>query len=254
LAPGRCITFVIAVAKYPAIAAALADKGYDQAETDFVSTRLARLGALTTSGVKPGKAQADVQAAVRELDAWDEKNFAAIQAILARTYPAFNDVLFRDLEPKEGPEAVDSVATLLDRLDALETSPDPDAAPVLKLLAKRGYPDTERKRLRDLVDLAKRFAPKAPLDDSARVQILTELHAWYLDWSTTARNLITRRQHLIALGIASPRKHEPEAPAPAEDPAKAGTAAKVDGAAKTTPATEPAAPAAEKKDPPAVGK
>jgi hypothetical protein len=254
LAPGRCITFVIAVAKYPAIAATLAEKGYDQQETDFVWTRLSILGSLPVSGQKAGKAEAEVQAAVRELDAWDEKNFAAIKAILARTYPAFNDVIFRDLEPKEGPEAVDSVATLLNRLDQLGTSPDQDAPAVLKLLAKRGYPDTERKRLRDLVDLSKKFAPKAPLDDKARVQILTELHGWISDWSTTAHNVITRRQHLIALGIASPRKHEPEVPAPAEEPAKAGTAAKIAPVLPAAPATEPAAPAGDKKDPPKDGK
>jgi hypothetical protein len=247
LVPARCITFVIAIAKYPAIAAALDAKGYDQAETDFVWTRLARLGQLPSKGPGPGVAEANVLAAVRELDAWDEKNFEAITRILDRTFPAFVSILFHDLEPKEGPEAVDSVSTLLDRLDALETSTEPDAGAVLKLLAKRGYPPAERQRLRALVLASSQFAPKATLSDAERLQILTELYGWISDWSATARLVITRRQHLIALGIASPRKHDntpPEEGSGGGDGAKGtgGTAAKVAPAEGKPPAAPAKAP------------
>lgn len=220
LVPGRCITFVIAIAKYPAIAAVLAAGGYNQAETDYVWTRLAKLGELPALPSGQQGTAKEVRDAVAELDAWDEKNFAVIRAVLQRFYPTFIDILFNNLEPKEGPEAVQSVSTLLNRLDALGTSDNPDAPAVLELLSTRGYSPAERARLRGLVQTATAFAPRAPLTDAARVAILTELYAWITDWATTARLKITRRQHLIALGIASPRKSEKEEePGPVTPPA-----------------------------------
>jgi hypothetical protein len=224
LVPGRCVTFVLNTSKYPAISAKLAAKGYKQAETDFVWSRLSTLGMLPKVSTSVGVADAGVANAIIELDAWDEVNFGIIKAVLNRFYPDYVDTLFMDLEPKQGPEAVAGVSTLLDRLDTLEKGTDPKAPAIIGLLGDRGYPATERKRLRDLVTKATTFAPKPLLTDDERVAILKDLYAWIIDWSATARAVITRRQHQINLGIASPRKPKeaavpapvaPAAPAPA---------------------------------------
>lgn len=206
LVPGRAITFSIGVAKYPAIAAVLGQKGYNQAENDYAWQRLSKLGALPSVGGTAGVSDQQVSDAVIELDAWDEPNFGIIRAVTNRFYPKLIDVIFKDLEPKQGPEAVLSVATMLDRLDELAASTDPDAGPLLKLLSDRSYTKVERTRLRGLVEMVTTFTPVTLVTDAERVQILTELYDWITDWSTTAHALIKRRQHLIALGVATPRK------------------------------------------------
>ena len=52
--PNRCITFVLAVAKYPAIAAALGQRGYGQKEHGFVWDRLTKLGTLPATAPSQG--------------------------------------------------------------------------------------------------------------------------------------------------------------------------------------------------------
>jgi phosphatidylinositol phospholipase C delta len=59
-----------------------------------------------------------------EIDAWDEPNYAVIRAVLENHHPEVVDFLFDNLTPKQGPEAVVGVSTFLDRLDALESSPE----------------------------------------------------------------------------------------------------------------------------------
>jgi hypothetical protein len=59
------------------------------------------------------------------------------------------------------------------------------------------------------------------LGPAPRDQALRDLRAWYKDWAETARAVITRRDHLLLMGLGKRRsrgEEEPEAPAPAPTP------------------------------------
>lgn len=177
-----------------------------------------------------------VRDAVLELDAWDEPNFAVIRAVLENHHANIVEFLFESLSPKQGPEAVVVVSTLLDRLDALESGAERKATrkadhAVLETLAARGYSKEERARLRGLVDLTQTVVVTNPISDEEREKTLGRLYAWYNEWSSIARLALTRRDHQIAVGIAKRRK-----------------------AKKGEPAAAPVVPAAKQVEEPAVKK
>jgi hypothetical protein len=74
--------------------------------------------------------------------------------------------------------------------------------------------------------LVREFAPECALAASIakeRQDALVALRAWIEEWSEVARAVITRRDHLILLGLASRRKsgaedEEEEAPLTAVEP------------------------------------
>ena len=72
------------------------------------------------------------------------------------------------------------------------------------------------------------IVPK-PISDAEREATLLKLYAWYSEWSTIARLVLTRRDHQIAIGIAKRRKTKKEAPAssapPRDPPAGSATSA-----------------------------
>jgi hypothetical protein len=164
------------------------------------------------SDTQDAKAQ---RAAVAEIDEWDEPNFARIEAALRRHFPDVADYVFRDLSPSTGSAAVQGVATLLGRLDALDQGSDPQRQATSKedkaaveFLASRKLDTTERARLKKLVDIA--LGPTAALPDpdqglviSNRKRALSELKAWFDEWATAARTVIKKRSYLIRLGLAS---------------------------------------------------
>ena len=126
-------------------------------------------------------------------------------------HPEVVNFLFGNLSPKQGPEAVVGVSTLLGRLDALENAPERKATrkadqAALATLASRGYPAGERARLRGLVAAAQTLVVEAPISDAEREATLQKLYAWFNEWSTIARMVLVRRDHQIAVGIAKRRK------------------------------------------------
>ncbi len=219
----RVLAFLIAVGKYFPIRAALSTKGYTEAHHELAWGYLKKL-AVFPAGSVPILDKA-VRDAVVEIDAWDEPNFAVIRAVLENNHPEVIGFLFDNLTPKQGNEAVVGVSTLLDRLDALGSSPDRKATrkadqAALATLAARGYTDEERARLRGLVTTAQAMVAPKPISDAERDATLMKLYAWHNEWSTIARLVLTRRDHQIAVGIAKRRKaKKAEAPAaPAETP------------------------------------
>ena len=70
-----------------------------------------------------------------------------------------------------------------------------------------GYDDAERARLRALCTTAQGASPAAPSepqaapDESAQEDRLHAGYLWLQEWSAVARAKITRRDHLIALGL-----------------------------------------------------
>lgn len=212
--PNRVLTFLIAVGESLPIRAALASKGYQEQEHEYAFSILKKLTAFSLQG-SPAL-DLTVRNAVTEIDAWDEPNFACIQATLARLHPDQERFLFHDLEPKQGPESVPGVARLLERLDALDRDPDRKATrkgdhAALATLAARGYTREYLARLRELVKTAQRVVVNQPLTEPDRARLLLELHAWLTDWSTSAKAVITRRDHLIHLGILKRKKRVPDA-------------------------------------------
>lgn len=225
--PSRVFTFLLNVAKYPVIFSTLALKSYSQEEHDFAWGLLSVLGHATPTLKLSVGPSAAVREAVAELDAWDEPNFEMMDVTLRRKYPAIATSLFENLTPKQGIEAVGSVSTLLDRLDALDAENSADAKGAIKLLGTRGYTKEERKRLRDLVNVAKTVtaAPVVATDEEME-QARLDLYGWFNEWSTIAKRTIKRRQYLIALGLASPRKSEKKAKGEKKTDAKATDAEK----------------------------
>lgn len=105
------------------------------------------------------------------------------------------------------------VLTFLDRLDELEKSAErkstrKDDHAALATLAKRGFDAKERKRLRDLVNLVQsspELADEAEGAEEEKQAALVQLRAWFDDWTSTARSVVGRRDHLIRLGLAKRR-------------------------------------------------
>jgi hypothetical protein len=221
--PGRVLTFLLGVGKYFGVRTALASRGYTQAHHEIAWDHLKRL-AVFPAGIAP-TLDKGVRDAVVEIDAWDEPNYAVIRAVLENHHPEVVDFLFESLSPKQGPEAVIGVATLLERFDALESAPERIATraadhAALATLAARGYTAEERARLRGLVGLTQTVVMTKPVSDAEREKTLTQLYAWYNEWSTIARLALTRRDHQIAVGIAKRRKpKKDEAPEGAVAPA-----------------------------------
>jgi hypothetical protein len=209
--PNRVLTFLIGVGTSVPIRAALAARGYSQKESDYAWDQLKKLAGSTPAGGPEPSIDRKIQDAISELDRWDEPNFESIEATLQRLHPDQAKFVFANLEAKQGPEAVVSVSTLLDRLDALDNSPERKATrkadqAALKTLAERGYTAEERERLRGLVKLAQTVVLVTPVSDAERTQALVDLYRWLSDWSATAKLVISRRDHLIRLGLAKRKK------------------------------------------------
>jgi len=158
------------------------------------------------------KATREAQA---ELDAWDEPNFARYSAALYRSARKAHDYVFEDLKASTGPESVKGVATFLARVDKLEKGVNgspiitkKDDAKAMEVLVTRGLTRDERKRLKNLVDIA--LGPTTTLPevpeadpDEERLLKLNALKAWFDDWSATARAVLKKRGYLIRLGLAN---------------------------------------------------
>lgn len=226
-APGRALKFLGAAGKSLAIRAALRRHGYTEADH---KEGWDLLHAASGFGLDEPSELEDAQVgnAITELDAWDEPYFRIIRAALERRHPVQARFVFNNLEPGVGPVAVISVRTLLDRLEALEKSPERKSSrkedhAALKTLESRGITREERKRLRELVRVASGEAGGAGANDAEGAegaeasevalvdseehqQALRALYAWYKEWSETARAVIKRRDHLIRLGLAHRKK------------------------------------------------
>ena len=219
--PTRSLKFLSAVSKSLLIHAALEARGYSDADHQEGWELLLQVSGFHHPASGPTESAAARDATV-ELDAWDEPNFRLIRAALDRRHPEQSLFVFEGLTASTGAGAVLGVATLLDRLDALEKSPARDATrkadqAALDTLTSRGISAAERKRLRALVTTAMTAAkseedPSPTAADPAPTEASLKLHAWYGEWSEIARAVIKRRDHLIRLGLAKRKKATKGAP------------------------------------------
>lgn len=237
--PQRAVTFLSAVGTQPAIRAALDRAGYTQRDHADGWALLFRI-----SGAAPAAAATPevntVQQAVREIEDWQGPGFLRARAALRHHHPAQEQFVFADLVPGRGGEAVAAMALFLDRLEMLQSSGERKATrkadhAALETLAQRGITKKVCEYLREQLVLASveasSAAPEVPAPSpTKRTEDLVALYAWLQDWSDTARAVITRRDHLIRLGIAKRRARRtgqtPAAPpvAPAAPAGNAGPA------------------------------
>lgn len=217
---GRMLVMVRAIGTVAEIRAIMATVGYDaavhQEGWDFIHA---------ASGYRQGKAlradTTEIREAIAALDAQDEGLFRIVRATLRRHHPEQAEFVLEGIGPSVGPAAVVGVKKLLTRLDALESGPEragtrkADEA-ALATLAKRGIHQERRRALAALV--AKAESVSDPVDDGGAAatadkdyeQKLVAARAWYEEWSDIARSVITRRDHLIRMGLASRRRRKAE--------------------------------------------
>src|SRR5882672_10463261 len=85
--PGRALTFLRGIAKFPHIQALLAQNGYTpECHSEGWQLLLAAAGAPSAT-TKPTSAPTPAQQAILALDAWDEQGFARIDAALEGAFP-----------------------------------------------------------------------------------------------------------------------------------------------------------------------
>jgi hypothetical protein len=224
-APARATRLLQGIGAVPMIRTALAQAGMTDAH--IVEGRALLLACLAEpappASARDTEQERAQQAAVTELDAWDEPNYARYGAALKRNFPAAYGYVFKDLKASTGPRAVQGVATFLQRVTALKDGSDPQRAgserkdrEAVLLLESRGLTTEERVRLKALVDVATRptAAPSPPQSalDEARMRKLDELRAWYDEWSATATAVVKKRDYLVRLGLLPrPRRRSKEA-------------------------------------------
>ncbi|HEU4409997.1 MAG TPA: hypothetical protein VFS43_32380 [Polyangiaceae bacterium] len=228
--PGRVLTFLRAIGTSKSIRRLMVARGYTPNDHQEGWALLHKVSGFLTED-PPEEADVTVRDAIAELDRWDEDGFRLVRAALSRLHPEAGAFVLRGLGPATGAAAVLSVKNLLDRLDALESSPERKATrkedrAALATLEKRGITPAVRKRLRELVGIAQSAGALDPYDprpgEAATQQYLNDLEAlraWFLDWSETARAAIKRRDYLIRMGLAHRSTKRPGADEPSGDTA-----------------------------------
>lgn len=209
--PGKALTFLRTAATRVDIRAMLFSVGYSTEEQDLGWSLLQQSSGQVPQ-VEYVSDDSAARKAMQEADDWDEPGLRRVSAPLFRLHPEQHEFVFSGLSAARGAGSLISITTLLDRLDALESSPDRVATreadhAALATLAKRGIDAEERARLRALVKLAQTAAPPVvPEAAEQREQALLDLYAWYKDWSETARAVIHRRDYLVMLGVVQRRR------------------------------------------------
>lgn len=216
--PEKAFAFLRGVGTCPGAYALLMTVGFGKSELDEAwglthAVSNYDFGALPLPATDPL-----VRNALIELDKTDEPLYQRIGATLRRHHPEQATFVFDNLEPAKGPAALFVVSRLLARLSKLEEGRDDETREADKaavaLLAKRGITPQERARLGELVRLGQSAREPEVFTPSAEAvakqqEALRALHAWYSEWSATARAVITRRDYLIRLGLAKRRSSKP---------------------------------------------
>ena len=159
--PNRALKLLRAAGTHRSIRALLNQKGYSDASHQEGWTLLHAAsgygGAGSGTDVDPVVANA-----VATLDALDEDLFAVVTATLKRAYPKVGAVMLDGIGASKGAAAVVGDKALLDRYDGLAASKEKDDKVAAALLASRVLPDSERPRLRDLINKAQANSASDP--------------------------------------------------------------------------------------------
>lgn len=211
----RGLRFLRGAGTRPAVMRLLEHLGYSEEEHYEGWTLLLSLSGYSPSGEAPLVDEGSpAQACIAELDEWSAGHLARARAALHRAFPAQEEYLFNSLEAGPGVAAVEGVRTFLQRLDALAEGSNPrraacreeDRAAVRLLERRHVIDDASVARLRDLVGRCLALSLAAVRAGESEVQHERQLTArrfrsWLEDWEATAAAGITRREHLLSLGL-----------------------------------------------------
>jgi hypothetical protein len=211
--PGKLLELLRGAGTRPVIFGMLREHGYTEEEHQ-------RGWGLVheVSGFSPAPSYNAVNqhsvAAIVQLDADDERIHTIADACLKHRMPTVHAALLDGLEPGSGMDSVVYTAQLVSRVGALRQGTLPDvteeqAEQALALLAARGPDEDAWARLAALVAQAQAASTEeAPTPAASRAELeaaLRKARAFYDEWSAIARAVITRRDHLILLGLATRR-------------------------------------------------
>jgi hypothetical protein len=218
--PPRALEFLRGVGASPEILRLLSKAGYTKKVHEEGLQLLTSIVSLPREKGAFHSVSAIYEAAVKEVTTWQKKDLRRIKATVTRFHPAEAEYLFSNLDFSPGVDAVLMVSIFLDRLASLANDPDRKATrkadhAVLETIKERGVTDPEIKHLRGLVKEAQTTPVPdvvAPAETDARVEALRALRAWYTDWAETARTVLTRRDHLIRVGLATRKRTQTPAP------------------------------------------
>ncbi|HEY1959999.1 MAG TPA: hypothetical protein VGH28_30530 [Polyangiaceae bacterium] len=223
----RALQFLRAVGTDATIMDSLKQTGFDEAAQKQGWSLVLTAYSATSGPVAAGVNDTPLSEAIDKVVAWQSAMFLRAHAALHRFHEEQDAFVFANLETGDGIAAVPAVATFLDRLDALDSSPERKATrkadhAALDLIAQRGITKDERKQMGALVEWIESTAA-APLTthtQSPRDAALTAVYEWVQDWTDCARTVITRRDQLIRLGIGKRRSRKADAqPTPQPQPA-----------------------------------
>ena len=220
----RALQFLRAVGSDPNIMEQLRTTGFDEnAQKQGWSLVLTAYSA--NAPIIASMTDGPLNEAVTKVDDWQSSMFVRAHAVLRRFHPEQDAFVFENLVPGSGIAAVASVATFLDRLDALESGAERKASrktdhAALAAMEQRGITKEQRKEMRALVKwIESTPAQPTATQASPREVALLAVYDWVQDWSYCARTVITRRDQLIRLGIGKRRSRKADvAPAPAPTP------------------------------------
>ena len=211
----RALMMVRTIASDPVIAAGMHHAGYTSADSEEAWALLKAAGQS-----KPVvRSTPPAVAALAELETWRSVYVPRAQAMLQRLHPAQEAFVFEGLSTGAGTQAVVDLSLFLDRLNALESSPERKSTrkadhAALATLGRRGITVQDRKRMRHLIHMIENPQLDAPMPapppdtQDERTRALVALHAWVADWSETARGIFKRRDQLIRLGIGKRQKRK----------------------------------------------
>lgn len=222
-APHSVLKFVRAVLRHPVLWNLLATRGYNL-EHHRAGWATLHGVSMPVEGGPVGSVDPVVAKAEGEAQLWDDQWFAIIQAVTEADHPGQYAMLFAGgLKAVAGPESVLVTHTMLGRLDVLESGegrPEADRAAdraAMDALAAHGLTPAVRAAARELLRVVEGGAVNPALDPQAAAAAreaavaaarAAELAAyrWWKKWSTIARQVITRKDHLQWLGLVARKK------------------------------------------------
>ncbi len=223
----RAMQFLRTVGTDPAIRTQLQKVGFELADLKQGWALVLKACAAPQPSPRFTPDDGPVAEVTQQIEAWQSTMFLRAHAALRRLHPHQDAFVFDNLVSGSGSAAVVAVSVFLQRLDALESSPDRKSTrkadhAALATIERRGVTKEERKRAKELVHIVENTAAPevtdiAPTIDE-RTPALMEVYEWIQDWSDCARSVITRRDQLLRLGIGKRKARSSAEPTPVPSP------------------------------------
>jgi hypothetical protein len=212
--PRRALELIRGIGASPEVMRALVTAGYTPKDHEE-GIRLVNdvLGYVARPSAIPQPSAPSYGAAVKEIKQWVKTDFRRIKIALHRFFPEQAEYLFTGLDVSGVMDAVALVEIFLKRLGSLANDPDRKATrkadhAALAMLEARRVSKADLKHLHALITETHATPAVPPVEASTgetdgRLEALVALRAWYADWAETARIVLTRRDYLIRVGLAT---------------------------------------------------